>query len=347
MSRIVLMLAHSIEEAMQVQLLHELGHEVFSIGAYMDPAHPGDDKRDALPQVPFHADLAAAVSAAPCSPDMPDDHLWGAKDRLPDEVIDWGDIFIVHHCEWRWLAGGNFERLRAAGKRVIWRTVGQSTHENEARMAPLRAQGLEIVRYSPKERAIPYYAGEDALIRFWMDPAEYTGWTGEEVAVGNVTQDMRGRAAWTGWDFWEEATRDLPRNPAGPKSEQWGGTGALSPAGLRAYLRRMRAYLYTGTFPASYTLGFIEALMTGTPMVVAGPARWNRDFSGLPYGHMLLEAHELVPLVAHTPWQASQMLNRLLHDRDWAVQVSALQQEVADRVFGKAVIAEQWRRFLG
>ena len=347
MSRVVLLLAHSIEEYMQVRLLHELGHEVLSIGAYLDPAHPGDDKRPALPEVPFHADLAAVVSAAPCSPDMPDDHLWGAKDRLPDAVIDWGDIFIVHHCEWRWLAGGNFERLKAAGKRVIWRTVGQSTHENELRMQTLRADGLEIVRYSPKERALPYYAGEDRIIRFWMDPDEWTGWTGNDVRVGNVTQDMRGRAAWTGWDWYAEFARYVPCYPAGPKSEQWGGAGSLDYDGLKAYLRSMRAYVYTGTFPASYTLGLIEAAMTGVPIVAAGPARWGRDFSGLPYGSALYEAHELVPLWSDDPYKAAQMANRLLHDADWAKAISTRQQEVAEALFGKAVIAAQWKEFLG
>ena len=340
------MLAHSIEEYMQTKLMHELGHEVFSIGAYIDPRAPGDDKRPALPEVPFHADLAAAVSRAQPPADMPDDRLWGAKDRLPDEVIDWADVVICHHVEWRWLAGGNFARLKDAGKRVIWRTVGQSTHENEARMAELRRDGLEIVRYSPKERAIPYFAGEDALIRFWMDPAEYGGWVGNDVRVGNVTQDMRGRAAWTGWDFWQMATQGLDTYPAGPRSDEWGGAGALTYDDLKAYLRSIRAYLYTGTFPASYTLGFIEAMMTGVPIVVAGPRRWGRDFSGLPYGDKLFETHEFSALWSDDPWKVSMMLRRLIHEPEWAAKIGARGREVAIALFGKDVIAAQWREFL-
>lgn len=341
------MLAHSIEEWHQVRLMHELGHEVVSIGAYLDPARPGDDKRPPLPDVPFHADVAAAISAAPCSPDMPDDHLWGAKDRLPDAVIEWGDVFIVHHCEWRWLAGGNYDRLKAAGKRVIWRTVGQSTHENEQRMTPYREQGLEIVRYSPKERALPYYASEDRLIRFWIDPAEMPAWEGNDLRVGNVTQDMRGRSGWTGWDWWQAATRYLPSYPAGPKSEEWGGAGGLPYDDLKRYLASIRAYLYTGTFPASYTLGLLEAMMVGVPIVAAGPKRWGRDFSGLPYGSALYEAHELVPLWSDDPYQAAQMLNRLLHDADWAKAISTRQQEVALAMFSLDKVKADWKEFLG
>lgn len=341
------MLAHSIEEWHQVRLMHDLGHEVVSIGAYLDPARPGDDKRPALPQVPFHADVAAAVSAAPCSPDMPDDHLWGAKDHLPDAVIEWGDVFIVHHCEWRWLAGGNFDRLKAAGKRVIWRTVGQSTHENEARMALLRAQGLQVVRYSPKERAIPYYIGEDRLIRFWIDPAEYPGWEPRDMRVGNVTQDMRGRSGWTGWQWYQEATDGLPVYPAGPRSEQWGGAGMLSYDNLRAYLSTIGAYVYTGTFPASLTLGALEAMMAGVPIVAAGPRRWGREFGGLPYGDRLYEVHELVPLWADDPYQARGMLSRLLHDPDWARSISTKQREVAEAMFAYDKVRADWAEFLG
>lgn len=343
MTRVLLMLAHEVEEAMQVQLMHELGCEVFSIGAYIDPRNPGGDgKRTPLPQVPFHEDLARAVWDTPTPPDNPDT-LWAAKDTLPQAVIDWADVIVCHHVEWRWVLG-NWPRIR--DKRVIWRTVGQSTHENEARMAQLRPEGLQIVRYSPRERHLPYYAGEDALIRFWMDPEEWTGWRGGD-SVGNVTQAMRRRHPWTGWDFWEAATRGLPADPAGPESEEWGGRGALSIADLRDYLRGVGAYLYTGTFPASYTLGLIEAMMTGVPLVAAGPNRWARDFAGLPYGWKLYEAHELAPLTADHPAVARGLLTRLLADDGYAQDIGAQSRALALDLWGKAKIAAQWADFLG
>ena len=340
---VVLMLAHSIEEYQQVKLLSDLGYNVFSIGAYIDPRSPGDDKRPPLPDVPFHEDLAKAVWATPTPPDNADT-LWAAKGNLPDAVIDWADVIICHHVEWLWLLG-NWPRIRH--KRVVWRTVGQSTHENEGRMATLRRDGLQIVRYSPKERNIPYYAGEDALIRFWMDESEWSGWTGSDRRIGNVTQDMRGRGAWCGWDFWEAATDGLPVYPAGPKSEQWGGAGALSYDGLKEYLRNIGAYLYTGTFPASYTLGLIEALMTGVPVVAAGPGRWEHGFRALPYGYKLYEAHDLAPLWSQTPDGAARELAHLINEPAYAKKIGDAGREVAKAIFGKDVIAAQWKEFLG
>jgi hypothetical protein len=206
---VLLLLAHSIEEHDQLKLLAGLGYDVFSIGGYIDPAHPHDPKRPALPDVPYHPELHAAVDALGT-----DDNLTAAKVRIPDAVLDWADTIIVHHYEHTWLVP-QWDRIRH--KRVIWRTVGQSVEGNERMMAPYREQGLQIVRYSPKERNIPGYAGEDALIRFYKDPAEWGGWTGEDARVINITQHLRQRDPYTNWRFWEKATAGLPRLALGPR----------------------------------------------------------------------------------------------------------------------------------
>jgi hypothetical protein len=82
---------------------------------------------------------------------------------------------------------------------------------------------------------------------------------------------------------------------------------------MRATLRRARAYLYTGTQPASYTLGLIEAMMTGVPVVSIGPS-WMRVF---PYGHELFEGHELATGDDTTP-AVQRMLRPTLDDLGFA-----------------------------
>ena len=344
--RVTLLLAHEIEEYQQVMLMHELGHEVLSLGAYLRPSRPGDagGLRPPLPQVPEHPALIDAIG-----PDVE-----AAKRHLPDEVVEWTDVLIVHHLEHSWLVP-QWERLRDR-MRVIWRTVGQSTHANEWMMGPLRRQGLEVVRYSPAEWAIPDFAGADALIRFWMDPDEWCGWEGGDRVVTNVTQDLYRRSLaddgtlqpagqqWTSWQFWEQATAGLPRMPAGPGSLAIdGGVGPLPLPEMHALLRSARAYLYTGTQPASYTLGFIEALMTGIPLVSIGPA-WHRI---QPYGPGMFEAHLLSQLWSDRPSEARAMLQRLLDDDAWAAEVSAAQREAAIGLFGKDAIRAQWAEYLG
>jgi hypothetical protein len=360
--KVMLWLSHSIEEHDMVRLMHELGHEVFSVGAYIDPRSPHDVMRPPLDYdtVP---ELKAVVDRLG-QPDHPrhgncpgaDPHwnnLDAAKLDTPDELLEWADVLLVHHLEHTWLAP-QWERIKAKVPRIIWRTVGQSAHPNEWMMKPLRRDGLEIVRYSPKERNIPEFAGEDALIRFYKDPAEWTGWTGDDPVATNITQNLYRRSLaddgalqmrgyqWTSYSFWKGATEGLPTKLGGPGSDEIGGVGPLSPDGMKELLRTSRAYVATGTQPASYVLNFIEALMTGIPVVSLGPD-W---FCILPYGHLMLEMHELSPLWTNDPAEARKHLAALLFDHDYAKSVSAAQREFAIKTFGIDTIKEQWASYL-
>jgi hypothetical protein len=342
---ILLMLAHSIEEYDQTKLLASLGYDVFSIGCYSDlrgdgqrpslvglaPDHP--ELRDACHQKRVeHIERATMIVQTADGPREPVD--W-AKADLPDAVFEWADVIIVHHFEHTWL-WPQWPRLRE--KRVIWRTVGQSVEHNEQMMAPLRADGLEIVRYSPKERNIPGYAGEDALIRFYKDPAEWHGWTGEDARVANVTQHLRDRDPFTNYGFWEAATEGLPRLPAGPGSEDVGGTGALSYEEMQAYLRRMRVYLYTGTQPASYTLGLIEAMMTGIPVVSIGP----EYMTVFPYGPDLFEGRDIALRGGDVITTRRELHNLLAYS-----DPNPPERQRAIDLFGIDTIGAQWKAYLG
>jgi len=180
------------------------------------------------------------------------DNLAAAQELIPDAVLDWADTIIYHHYlhrlygQWPriadWLRGD-------PNRRVIWRTVGQSVDGNERDAQQFHREGMEIVRYSPKERNIPNFAGQDALIRFYKDPDEWYGWTGEDAVVGNVTQQLLQRDPYTNFGFWRDATEGLPTLPAGPGSNAIGGLGSLDYHEMQAYLRRIRCYLYTG-YPA-------------------------------------------------------------------------------------------------
>lgn len=332
---VLLLLAHSIEEHDQLRLLSGLGYNVFSIGGYIDPAHPHDPKRPALPEAPFYPELKAAVDALGT-----DDNLRYAKERIPDAVLDWADTIICHHYEHVWLIG-QWDRIRH--KRVIWRTVGQSVEGNERAMTPLRRDGLQIVRYSPKERNIPGYAGEDALIRFYKDPQEWSGWVGGREVVLNITQHLRQRDPYTNWQFWRDATEGVPALAAGPGSEAIGGTGEMTLAAMHDHLRASRVYLYTGTQPASYTLGLIEAMMTGTPVVSIGPSHM-RIF---PYGPSLFEGHELAGVWFDDPKMAKVKLRDLIEDWDMARVYSETQRAKAMQVFGMEPVGAAWKAFLG
>lgn len=348
--RVVQLLSHAVESFDMLKTYHHIGVEAFDIGPYIDPAHPHVDTRPPLPEVPFFPELKAAVDALGTP-----DNLTAAQTHIPDALLDWLDndgAVVIHHYTERLIA--DWPRLRdwmrgSAGRRIIWRSVGQSVEYNEQMMAPLRREGLERVAYSPKEANIPSYCGHDAVIRFAKDPAEWYGWTGEVPVVINITQHLAQRDPYTNFGFWDAATSGLSRLPLGPGSEAIGGAGSLSYDEMRGWLRRARAYLYTGTQPASYTLGLIEAMMTGIPVVSIGP-EWMRVF---PYGPALFEGHELVPRrYSKTTYddeavRARSLLTELLHDPVLALSVSAETRAKAISLFGIDTIGPQWQSYLG
>lgn len=346
--RIVLLLSHAIEEWQQLRLLSDLGYEVFSLGGYIDPAHPHSDLRPALPEVPFYPDLKAAVDDIGS-----DDNLTAAQSHIPDRILEWlGDdgAIVLHHKEERlW---GDWPRLLdwkrgSGGRRIIWRTVGQSVSENEKNARPYRMAGCERVAYSPREANIPGYTGHDALIRFWGEPSR-RAWSGEFPQVINISQHLRQRDPFTNWQFWDTATRGLRRIPMGPGSEVIGGTGALTPDEMASALSYYRAVLWCGSQPASYTLALIEAMFAGIPVVSIGPGWMNIRYG--QEGHTsaeMFEGHELAPLWANDPNEAHHMLRRLLNDHDHAREVSAESLWRASEYFDKDTIGSQWRYFLG
>lgn len=326
---------HAPEEAASVALYHSLGYEVISLGAYLDPANPGDPKRP-----PLDVPMGPPEVVEACR----DTHA--AKQFFPDVVFEWlghDGIIIYHHfmpqlfSQWprihQWRKG-------STSKRVIWRSDGQSSADLERTAQFYRGQGLERVSYSPKEANLPHYAGHDAVIRMGFDPDEWTDWHGDAEIVTNVTQHLAQRGSATNYGFWQQAIESLPHVALGPGSEEIGGQGELSFSDMKWWLRNARAYLYTGTQPASYTMGLIEAAMTGIPVVSIGPGWMNQP--------ELFEAPELVPLGGFDdPEMAKGVLRYLLNDHDAAKKVSQEQRAFMVANFSNEVVGKQWADYLG
>lgn len=322
---------HSILEYDEIKLFSELGIDVFSYGSYRDPRSTDDPKRPAL-DLPFHKDLFDLTKI--------DD-----KTNIPQDLINWADVVMVMHRS-DWL---HYNWSKLVGKDVILRTIGQNDQKVEEDIVPLRAQGLKIVRYSPRERTIPSYAGEDAIIRFYKDPDEFKGWTGQHKSVLTVAQDMVARGDHCNYSFFETATKGLPRFLVGKGSEVVGswGQGVVSYEDLKDFYRRCRVYFYTGTYPASYTLNFIEALMTGMPMVALGPKWGNSSFVMEQQTYEIPDFSEgnTNILLADDVETARKHCVELLNDAAYASQLSERGRALAIKHFGKETIKRDWARY--
>lgn len=333
--KILYLSVHEILEYDEVKLLHELGHEVYSLGAYTQPSRADDKhgKRPGLPQLPY-------------DPHFIELSLQCTKENLHPELIAMFDTIIVMHEPS--LVEKNWENIKH--KRVIWRSIGQSIPQVEERLAPFRAQGLQIVRYSPYEESIRRFVGSDAMIRFYKDETEYDGWHGHRKEIVNFTQSLMQRGRFCGYETIRELSIGLPVKVYGPGNDDLGNLagGMLSYEEQLSAMRFARAFLYAGTYPASYTLSFIECWMMGVPVVAVGNKLGNGEmFTGQStYEVADLIENGMTGFVSDSTEELRDYLKALMDDQTLANRIGDAGRAKAIELFGRETIAEQWRKFL-
>lgn len=336
--KILYLSCHEILEYDELKLFTELGYECYSLGAYTQPGGEEHRKRPPL-ELPY-------------SPHFIELSLQFGKENLHPEQLEGIDVVIVMHVpEYLSRNWGLFREFINGGGRVVWRSIGQSIPSLELGLHQMRNEGLEVVRYSPREMTIDHNVGADAVIRFAKDPADWYGWTGEDEKVVNFTQSLMDRAAFTGFEETLTLFTQLPSKVYGPGNENLGemSGGLLTYDDQREALRRARAFFYHGTYPASYTLSFMEAWMTGTPVVAVGPNRG--DGLHMFPGQRTYEVHELIEngvsgFVSDDIDQLKTHLVDLLNDYDLAQEISSKGRSRAIELFGVDTIKEQWKSFL-
>jgi len=331
--KLLFLSCHSIEEYDELILFRELGIDVFSHGGYMDQSDPGDPKRPALPPELAQPRDEELIKLAQMYP----------KEALGKELIDKFDVILVMHIP-HWITK-NWEVLK--NKIVIWRTTGQSITANENELRPFRQQGMKIIRYSPRERTIMNFIGEDALIRFYKDPLEWQGWNGKKRQVITVGQNMKNRFPHCNFPLFEQATRRFHRKLFGPDNENSRIKGGLIPyEQLHHELRNNRVYFYTGTHPACYTLNFMEAFMTGTPIVAIGEQHGNMAIgTQRTYEIPDIIQNGVNGYISDDVRTLRKYIKSLMRHYRLAEAISQAGREKAIELFGKTKIKEQWKQF--
>ena len=336
--KILYLSCHSILEHDEVKLFTELGHEVFAFGSYQNPTAPHDPKRPAIKGKINEYLLNVALQ---CS-----------QADLHEKMIEWADlIMIMHKPDW---VLSNWPKIKH--KRVVLRTIGQNTPDIEKMLSIPKIEGLKIVRYSPEEQTIDGFAGQEAMIRFYKDPEEFCGYSGEIPAVLSVSQSMKERNKFCGYDIFMEASEGFHRNLYGNPSRNadlslmddplW--RGQLSYEELKDTYRKHRVYFYTGTYPASYTLNFIEAFMTGIPVVSIG-----RDLANIQLfkGMDAFEIDKIIEngvngYISDSVEELREYISFLIENPVKAKEIGDKGRETAIELFGKEKIKKEWKEFL-
>ena len=328
---------HSVLEYDEVKLLTELGHEVHSNGAYRDPKGAYTLPRPGIPGMKFDQSFFDLTALHP-------------KTDLPPEMIEPYDVLIFMAGDHNAPLIQNWEKIKH--KRVILRTIGQNTGASENALQRLVVEGLEIIRYSPKERNIPNFAGQTNMIRFYKDDNELNNWNGEHNRPVTFAQSLKGRASHCHYEEVVGAMIDFKDakiyGPGNNDLEELNG-GEMDYEVLKKIMRDSRVFVSAGTWPASYTLSFMEAFITGTPIVtISKELAHIRDYESIDF----YEVDEIITngvdgFVCNSIPEMRTRISQLLADHDLARKISANARKKAIEVFGKEKIKQQWKSFLG
>jgi hypothetical protein len=325
---------HSILEADELRIFGELGHKYLSLGAYYNPYDTSPRPR---PQLPAEYSLYDELKGDYSQPLI-----------LTKEQVEPFDILIFMHepSYSQPLIWNNWENIKH--KKVIYRSIGQSSRLVEKSLKEMKEKGLLVVRYSPREEKIPWYCGSDALIRFYKDENEFANWNGRDLRVATIAQSMKDRETACNYKAFLQATEPFERRLYGFGNGNTGLIGgALEYEELKQVYRNNRVYFYTGTQPASYALNFIEAFMTGIPIVALGPKHCNRDYPE----QETYEVHEIIKDGVNGFWsdnieELRARIKSLLESEELARTIGQAGRETAIKLFGKEKIKNDWKIFL-
>lgn len=322
---------HSVLEHQELTLFNEIGIDVFSMGAYSDPKGHDGLHRPGIPGLKHYPEYQKISREYP-------------RTNLPQDFIDKFDVIMVMHDPNVLVA--NWQKMKH--KKVIWRSIGQSVPSIERLLKPLKDDGLLIVRYSPKEKNIPNYIGETEMIRFYEDPADLSGWNGNNKMVINITQSLMGRGEFCHYKDIIEIMSGFDSKVFGNDNDNLGplNGGQLTYDLLKGQLRDNRVFVYGGTYPASYTLSFMEAFMTGIPIVAIGNNRAQSvgekfDFYEIPN----LIDHGKTGFVSDNISELKGYVKQLLDNDELAHRISNNARAKAIEIFGKSTIQGQWTEF--
>ncbi len=322
-----------------ILMFRELGWEVFPMGAYFPGLPPRSPFRPALPWSDSELRWAADFHADGCS----FKEALEPKPRLTRRFVERFDVVVyVYDVD---LIETEWEALSA--RPVVWRTIGQISPAHEQKAAGLRARGLRIVRWAMTERRVPFYAGDDGVIRSSKDGRMHLEWLDSDSPF-ILTCSNAFRLRYPGeYAFFDAAVGDLPAVVTGDAN-----AGLPRCIGVVDFIRQIgmmqlaRGYFYCHGSAIPYTLNFVEAWMTGTP-VIALDRDARVDGCDLQYNEVSdLVEDGVTGFLVSTPAEGADACRRLLDDAELARTVAQASRARAEAVFGRETIAAQWSDFM-
>jgi hypothetical protein len=258
---------HSVLEYDELRLLTSLGHRIFSCGSYFNPESPGEGIRPPLRlhQDPEWKDIFHKTGCG------------GTPVKLSKDFLSRFDYIIGMHSH-----DVLINNLKSVPKRctMIWRGIGQSNSVIESKLKRLKQSGVKLIRYSPMESRTAGFAGEDALIRFYKKESDFKSAEERNGASFLCYNSITQRATHNDWDMSKDFVSANGMRIFGGGNEHLPNCGGfLSPEEQLNLYRTYSKVFCLSSYPAPYTLGFLEAVMSDIEIFInKNGAEWDERF---------------------------------------------------------------------
>lgn len=256
MAKILYISCHSVLEYDELKLLTSLGHEVFSIGSYINPSSPSQTIRPPIKLIQ-DPDLINFFYKY---------NLNNGEFNYSKEFLDYFDIIISMHMVEPLEV--NISKIDK-NKQIYWRGIGQSNSNIESRLKKLKNSGVKLIRYSPLEKKTPNFAGEDFLIRFYKSEKDFIKTNHKEKFGAIFYNSLVERSPFNDWVQSKEFIQSYDFHIFGGNNDT-----LKNSFGYKTYEEQMDIYskyssiFCIASYPAPYTLGFIEAVLSGNKIFI-------------------------------------------------------------------------------
>lgn len=340
--------AHPTLEYNDLSLFTGLGIECFSTGIYVNPSTPLRAFRgwnDAgIQNMQANQDLVDLFVR-----DNPNYHasLVGYNRPRLNLTREFVDNFDVVMCNsFSHYVFGNWSNIKH--KPVIWRTYGDQ-RESEEVYAKTACKGLIRVRSWENELRIPN-SDSGYVIHCHVDDDWFNGWNGTEKKVlsfQNAFHVRKQEASGLGY-------MELRRVSSHP-FELYGDFPEADPLVQGQITRQQqlkkyqdcRVYFSIGSHPAAMTYNFMEAYMTGIPVVTFG---YEKGAAMKGSKQHLYQVPAFIDnlvdgIYADSIMELSSYIDQLMIHDDIARKMSVNAQTKARNLWSKEVIGSKWVKF--
>lgn len=339
---------HSVLEYNDLTMFSELGWDWFSTGFYMRPKQidPFFSRRPAIDK---NIDEKLTVAFRKANTEYTPHDIHRKNIKLTSELVAPFDVIFCNSFDHYII--DNWDLIK--NKLVIWRTYSDQTPQMERGMKFYVDKGVVPVRGSKFEFNVED-SNPGEIIRCYVDENIFKGWKGFNNRVLSFQNYFKSRRKYETVKQYVNLRDKMPDyqfDVYGAYSSEEKDPLVIEEVTFEkqvSYLKHYGVYFSIGSFPASITYNFIEAWMTGIPVITFGPKIGGAKHEGKP---SLYEVPDLIDFGLNGIYsddlnELKHFIEELLENDDLATKMSVEGREKAIKLFGKKTIKEQWKELI-